>query len=1216
MPYEPVHDCSQIDLGKHALIEASAGTGKTFTIENLVVRLLEERAGLGLENILLVTFTEKATSELKIRIREKIEQSLENPDRDEEKSHKLQDALDIFDRAPIYTIHGFCQTVLRDFAFENATVFQSEVIEDAPLFENLLKEQMRSLWPERYGKELKKVLKISGFSEKKDTFLETVTSLGRTLHESAGDKLLPDLEGKGFQDIEREIHVLEREMGELFEEKGAFSREYEQLNFNKVAKNSILEKIVQPLEAHFHNEGKDHPDTVALLKLMARIQGAVSSGRKGIDCLVPMKWNKGGPNLSVCPSLKALQEKLQKISGKFKKLECSLAIETIHRLQEDVALTKRSLGLISYYDMLALVEKALYDDNASVLMDKLRDRYHVAFIDEFQDTDPVQWRIFKRLFLEDSHEGRWNRLFLIGDPKQAIYSFRGADVYAYLEARNEMEKLTDEGRAGLYSLSTNWRSQPEMIRTFNALFCRKTWFRPQETAGRFEIGYQHTKSPPEDLRPREVLEDGSGRHSLILMDLRAAASPGPAKMMLARMIACEIEHLISSIIRTRKRDGEERCIGFGDICILVRTRSEALFIEEELAKREIPHTFYKKPGLFVSPEAVYISLLFHAILDPGNDSAVKKALLTPFFGVALSELFAYEEMPPSHPVKRMLFKWNGFAAGRKWNLLFQSMVEDSGLLVRETGKMGWDRKQTNCGQIFEYLEDLAYRENLDFRGVSASLDVLRKESAQAHEDAGIHQIETESGKVQIMTMHVSKGLEFPIVFVAGGLTGRPSHMDSYHTYHETGEGGSSMKAVRMVDLTKSYGGEKHEREQHEENKRLFYVAATRAQIKLYLPFYLFETKASWVGPVCTLLSPAIRDAFPGGEESGPGMWLTEEIAAEVSPEGSISKQPTHPIPFPAAKEKALFPLAGNYRNRRIRLESFSSIHHKMGKAHKEWEEMASFQAENPVLREEDEGFASEGQIPLSTERIRDKLPGGTHMGLLFHDILEHLDYRIFLNSEARIPDIHPILREHPAAQDLLSERMALYRIDAAWKEAIWEVVCNTLTAPILSVGERTSLSQIPKEDRRHEMEFYYPFPLPGPVPGPVPAFGHENIEEIVFEDGFIRGFVDLIFQWKGKFYIADWKSNFLETGYDKDSMEMSMAQSQYHLQYRLYTIAMLRWLKQVLGNRFDPERHFGGIFYFYLRGMDASGRTGIYYVPPEELGTLARIEKETREMIV
>ncbi len=1258
----------QIDLEKHALIEASAGTGKTYTIENLVVRLLEEREDLGLENILLVTFTEKATSELKMRIREKIEKTIENRSGNPRAFRRLQDALDIFDRAPIHTIHGFCQTVLRDFAFENQTVFQSEVIEDRALYDILLKEQMRSFWPKEYGKDLKKVLRISGFHEKKEAFLETVSLLGRTLREAFGDKLLPDLQGEDFTAIEQEIHLLEQELGVLFEAPGAFSSRYEQLNFNKAAKNSILQKIVQPLEDHFHSENRMPFDTEALLKLLAQIQGTVSSERKGIDCLLPTKWNKGEANLHVCPSLEALQNLLRQISKKAKELECSLALTSIRRLQQDVALTKRRLGRISYDDMLSLVEQAICAENASVLLEKLRERYRVAFIDEFQDTDPVQWRIFKRLYLEDSRGNPSNRLFLIGDPKQAIYSFRGADVYTYLEARNLLAALSDEGKAGLYSLSTNWRSEPDMIQTFNDLFCREIWFRPQETAGRFEIGYAPSKAPVSEVgfpmsdvrdqrsevggqrsgsrHPRfevrgltsdirhptsdirrstsgRVLQDDSGRQALTIFDLSLAPSPGPAKIMLARMIGREIEHLLSCSIRMREKSGEERTLTFADICVLIRNRTEAAFIEEELDKREIPHAFYKKPGLFTSSEAVFLGFLFHAVLNPGDDSAVKKALLTPFFGIALSGIVDLKEMPPVHPVKRLLFKWHGLAARRRWSRLYRSMLEDSGLLARETGKMGWDRKQTNYRQIFEYLEDLAHRENLDFRGVSAALDVLRKESARAPEEAGIHQIETESGKVQIMTMHVSKGLQFPVVFVAGGLTGRGSHSETYHIFHETGGSETSMQAVRTVDLTKSAGEEKHRQEQEEENKRLLYVAATRAQIKLYLPFYLYEKRASWLGPVCTLLSPALLEAFGEQRESRSGVWLTEETAIQSGAKTTPLEQPGEAVPVQSGEGYSLFPAAGDFRNRRIRLESFSSLHHKMGRAREDQERDDAFQAESPVLKEPDEGFAQESpEMPYGTINNQQstinkggllespllRLPGGIDMGLLFHDILELLDYRILMHSVAPVMEPLSILKEHPAAHDLLKERMALYRIDPAWKEAVWKVVCDTLTAPVFSLEDRPTLAQIPKEDRRHEMEFYYPFPIPA-------SGALEPVEGIFFEESFIRGFVDVIFQWKGKFYIADWKSNLLETGYEQESMERSMTESQYHLQYRLYAVAAMRWLKQAMGNRFNFSIHFGGVFYFYLRGMEASGRTGIYYVPPERLGTVERLEKETRGMV-
>ncbi len=170
----------------------------------------------------------------------------------------------------------------------------------------------------------------------------------------------------GFQEIERDIQALEREAGDLFEEDGAFSKGYEQLNFNKTAKTSILQKIVQPLEDYFTKQADDHEDVGVLLKLMARIENVVSAERKGIDCLIPTKWNKkGGPNLHVCPRLEALHERLHEISKKCKELECSLILESIRRLQEDVAAAKRSLGMISYDDMLGLVEKALYADNGS-----------------------------------------------------------------------------------------------------------------------------------------------------------------------------------------------------------------------------------------------------------------------------------------------------------------------------------------------------------------------------------------------------------------------------------------------------------------------------------------------------------------------------------------------------------------------------------------------------------------------------------------------------------------------------------------------------------------------------------------------------------------------------------------------------------------------------------------------------------------------------------
>ncbi len=1206
MPYEPIYDVNQIDLMRHGLIEASAGTGKTYTIEHLVVRLLKEEDDVELENILLVTFTEKAASELKIRIREKIEGELDGSIDSAKALKKLRGSLDEFDKAPIHTIHGFCQTVLRDFAFENSAPFQSDVINDDPLFETLLKEQMRKRWPEVYGGHLKEILDISKFNQKKGLFLDTIIRLAKSLHEAAGDRLLPDLEGRDFKAIKSEIVSACVGVKALLGSDRAFSRGFNQLNIHAAARKSVHEKIVVPVEDYFSGIGEEDLDLHTLSALMAQVQATRSGNSKGLDCLIPTKWNKDGPNLEACPNLETVKRKLEDVTSRLKGLQYCLTVEAVHRLQDDVNRAKKSHGWISYYDMLTLVEKALSRDIASNLLKKLRNRYKVAFIDEFQDTDPVQWRIFKKIFIDTPVDDPGNRLFVIGDPKQAIYSFRGADVYAYLTARNEMERLEKEGKARLYSLSINWRSQPELIKAFNQLFCRDAWFKPQMRAGKFEIGYLKTGFPGETERPGKMIADHSGRPVLNIVDLSGSPSPRPAKLRFARFVAREIRHLIGSDIKIKEKGKEERRIGFGDICILVRGRSDVPFVEDELKAGRIPYAFYKKPGLFVSDEAIYTSLVFHAILDPGDSSAVKKGLLTPFFGLHLQDLYAVEEMPPSHPVRQILFKWNAYAVSRRWGYLFQSLMEDSGLLFRETTESGWERKYANYRQIFEYLEAIAYRGNLDFRGLSAMLDLYRNESWDIDEAVDIHQIETEARKVQIMTMHVSKGLEFSIVFVAGGLTRPSSHQDTYHTYHLIRKDGTSPRITRIVDLGKSGDHGRHDMEKMDEDKRLYYVAATRAQFKLYLPFYIYKKNASWLGPVCTQLSPALIEAFPKDGADKDVLWLMADHFG-ASREASRSEITPSKGTIPVGEAFAGLSIYEDYQQRRIQLESFSRLHQKMVQADKIPEADISFQAAQKG-KEDDEAFATRGMGVEWDEGVDDEIPRGTDVGLMFHDILEHIDYRVVLKARARGKDLGLSIMDHRATREIISRQMAAYRVDARWKEAVCRIIWDTLTTPVDAVGGGFTLAQLKREDRLHEVEFYYPFPAS--VTGP------DRVPDGERPDRFIRGFVDLLFRKDGKYYIADWKSNHLETGYDHESMAKSMDHADYHLQYKLYAIAALRWLKQSMGHRFDPKNDWGGVFYFYLRGMGAGRGDGIYHVAPDQLGSLDQLEEEMALLLI
>ncbi len=1215
-----IKDCKEIDLKKHGLIEASAGTGKTYIIENLVVRLLKEREDIALDEILLVTFTEKATCELKIRIREKIEKELKDAN-DPRVIKRLRDSLDTFDTAAIFTIHGFCRTILSDFAFENSALFKSELIDDASLFETKLKEQMRKTWPERYGENLSEVLECSGFNTKKESrkFSDTVLTIaGKTFRENAGDLLLPDIEDKSFKEIQNEIKALVIELKTLTGVQKCFSEQFEKLDINASTKKSLLGKIVIPLENYLSDVDDKNINIAGLQNLISQIQGVKSGQRQGIQCLVPDKWLKKGPNPEVCPNLQDIVSVLQKIEETSANLKQMLAVETIHQLQKEVSQAKAKKGRISFDDMINLVEKALYSDNSDHLLVMLRHKYQVAFVDEFQDTDSVQWKIFKKIFLDNQKPGpevnSGNFLFLIGDPKQAIYSFRGADVFAYLDAKNEIEELSKQQKANLYALDINWRSQPELINAFNNLFGGKDWFKPGKQAGKFEICYQDAGFPEKKDRLTLLSSDESGRGALNIVDLGNASSPSLAKLPLAKFIATEIRHLIGcGNIKLIQKEKKEKSLSFGDICILVRARSDVPLIESELSTLAIPYTYYKKPGLFQSDEALYLSMIFRAILDPGNSADVKRALLTPFFEFKPVDLYAYEQLPHLHPLKQLFFKWNEYALSRNLSILFQSLIIDSGLLFREAEKVSWDRKYTNYRQIFEHLEEIAYLKNLDFRQITSMLDGYRKDTARADEDADIHQIETEEEKVQIMTMHVSKGLQFPVVFIAGGLTQRSADSDNCYIYHKIVEKNNSHKAVKVIDLaiqkgqSGQSGKEKHFLEKADEDKRLYYVASTRAQHKLYLPYYPYDKKYSWVGPVCSLLSPALSKAFLKDDEKKNILWLSPD--KRYAARDSIIQGKQRDLPAIAKKEAAKpFPFTRNFIHRKIKLESFSSLNYKSFFFHENVKQGPDFLALYEKSKEDDESFASQKIDAGAADITPDEMPGGAEVGSMFHNILELIDFKTVYAKLRYKTDNAGSLIDDPEIGDIILRQMDIYRVDKCWQQHVCRIIANTLTTPVRFIDDEFVLGKLMKEDRLHEVEFYYPFSLP--------VDDNKKIPDCKITNGFIKGFIDLVFKYAGKYYMADWKSNYIEDGYARDAMEVNMSHANYHLQYKLYSIALIRWLKQALGRRFNPAKDFGGVFYFYLRGMEPGTENGIYHVSGEKLGDLDRLEKELTEMLM
>lgn len=1190
---QTITDCKSIDLDKHGLIEASAGTGKTYTIENLVSRIIVEK-NVGLENILLVTFTEKATGELKSRIRKTIQDELlSNKHVGPELKH-LQESLTNFDSASIYTIHGFCQSILRDFSFEQKQLFDFEVVNDNPIYEKMLYEQMRKVWPTEYGESLPFILKISGFPDinkmkGSSQWIEKCLNVSRFYSEQMNHCLSPCIEkNTTLDEIQNEIQVLlndvlanigfidtnETENSKLFVA-------YGDLNFHKTKKKSSQEKIILPILSFLSNFSTS--GRFSLSDLCELFDGMISAHKdlkeSGFATLIPEKWNKSGSNLEEkCPTLPQLIEKFDLIRKLLEVARYMLVTKTIKQLCHDVFEYKRKNALISFDDLLLNVANTLKVDTDGHLKQKLRDKYFYVLVDEFQDTDSIQWRIFSEIFLNSEKQ----HLYLIGDPKQAIYSFRGADIHTYLAARRKYKELTALGHAKLYSLGTNWRSGPGLVNAFNHLFGQETWFKNFSGKNDDEnISYS-------DVIPSDKAEDGisneCGRSPLTLVEIGGNSGKDGLKQM-ANATANEIYSLVNRVNVTK---GDEcRLLNYSDFCILVRGKSEVEVIETELNALNIPHSYYKKPGLYQSEEAFELVYLLRAIESPNDNSAIKKALLTPFFDISIEELHNYDNLQHSHIVVKLFETWNNAVIHRKWPQLFQSIIEDTGLLVRELKKSDGERKLTNYKHILHNLEEIASTKNLDFSGIVNSLESYLRQTVAVEYEMDLHKLDSEQTKVKIMTIHSSKGLEFPIVFLIGGFT--RSNIEPFYKYNENG--------VTVFDLAKtSYGKELHKKEQMDEDKRLYYVALTRAKYRVYIPEFNPAKKSA--GAIQEFIYDSIqgmKDEWDDNDRnlciSSLGMEMFKKRASSESEDVSLKSVINKPTPV---LPKTDF----DFNDRMISIESFSSLSRQSelhGNKHHPKPQTAIYM-DDTNDKSDDDYEVNKDYTNVQEESNDNQLPRGKHVGNMLHEILEDINFSCIKEFKEQGLDYKNLINDEDSEiSQIINKRLILNNLDIKNRDNTAKILWDVLTTPIKIVDEEFMLSDLGKADKVCEMEFYFP----------LQDLNRENLPEGVKEtNGYLTGFIDLVFSVGEQYFIADWKSNFIAEGYNIAGMERVMTESNYHLQYEIYTKAVVRWIKQCLDDKFDYKKHFGGVFYFFLRGMGENRGNGVYYRGADDIKIL------------
>lgn len=1147
-------------LDKHMVIEASAGTGKTYTITKIIAKIIRENAA-NPENIVVVTYTEKAAGELKDRIFKEFKDSFEDSTDPVEKM-RFENGIKNIDEMMISTIHGFCNSLISEFAFENGEQFQSTIADDSVLLPKILHTYMRKKWFDIYDGTLPDLLKISGFSDKPEDFENTVIKIANNIYSLADSdtlKFTPDkMTPEEMKNKYKEAIVMIGNLKGYRESIKASSV----LEVSTAIIVGIKNAILKPISSILHTDADD----VSILELIASLNSQIKELKKRINLKRPSK-EETDEDREIYKIIVDISTVLNQITG-------GLIINTALELVREVRQHKKEAGLISFNDMLVLVDNALR--NNPDFLKHLGKKYKFGLVDEFQDTDSVQWSIFKQLFLE-SHTN--NKLFVIGDPKQAIYAFRNADIFTYFKA---VRQILDENHGVKFVLDTNYRSTQCVVDGYNKMFAADNFFINKD------IIYENVNHcPPEKIK---VLPD---KPELGVNIYKMAVTEGRKRIVTFRkeyveFMIEEIKKILSgNSIRLQKNgSGEFSIPDEGDICILTSKNKDSILLEKMLREHGIKTTIYKKAGLYQSDEAKSLFLLFDALTQMNSRGKYKKVLMSDFFGISASDIEKYDFEELENIAYDYMTELKVLADKREWIEFFNRILERTAIIYRTIKEHpeSAERKSANYYQLSELLEDQVFTNRLDLRGLRDYLHSLINSVVKAEMETDLHRLETEDKKVQIMTIHTSKGLEFPIVFIYGALNSPNSKNSSYWTYHDDDKYivyDVLKDDKEMLSETESIK-ERFDSERSEELRRLFYVAITRAQAMIYIPIIekcqkknegkngkiSTEFKGS-TDPTCPA-ETFLYDAVMQNDSVIEGVTLyTKDIAEKYKTkdngeenEGFIkNKNDNNRSYFMGNVEiderKPLFyNLKPEDFERFFTIQSYTSIDRKSRFDRKDENGASHFEYESLAKRKKNETYTENdsGEIEVA------ELPSGSVTGNLLHAILEKIDYTKDVTATDEVI-VRSVERYYGEKRKEVKEQFC--KLSAS----IINSVLNTILPEI-----NIKIKDLTLENRKNEMEFYLKLDDEGQC--------------------FINGFIDMVYRYNGKYYILDWKSNRLNSYRGKQFIDD--VRKHYELQYNIYHLAVVDWLKSVFKERFDYEKDFGGIVYIYMRGL-AVENDGVFF---------------------
>lgn len=1153
-------DPLRLPLTGERLIEASAGTGKTFTIAALYLRLLLGLGGsaafprpLTVEEVLVVTFTEAATEELRGRIRSNIHElriaclreTTDNPlyarllDEIADKKQAAQWLLLAerqMDEAAVFTIHGFCQRMLSLNAFESGMLFEQQLIED----ESLLRYQACADFWRRHCYPLSRDIAQVIFETWKGP-QALLSDINRYLQGEAPVIKAPPPDDETLasrhEQILVRINLIKQqwrdsvdELDGLLEASGIDRRK-----FNRGNQGKWIEKI----SAWAQEETQSYQLPDALEKFSQRFL---------------QERTKAGGVTPRHPLFVAIDELLSEPLT----LRDLVITRALAEIRTAVAEEKRRRGELGFDDMLSRLDAALRSESGDALAAAIRTRFPVAMIDEFQDTDPQQYRIFRRIWQHQPETA----LLLIGDPKQAIYAFRGADIFTYMKARSEV--------SAHYTLDTNWRSAPGMVNSVNTLFSQ------MDDAFMFrEIPFSPVKFAEKNQSLRFVLHgETQPAMSMWLME-GESCGVGDYQNYMAQVCATQIRDWLKA---GHSGDAQlvsgkaSRPVRASDISVLVRSRQEAALVRDALTQLAIPSVYLSnRDSVFETLEAQELLWMLQGVMTPERENTLRSALATSMMGLNAQDIEALNN--DENAWDAVVEEFDGYR--QIWHKrgvmpMLRALMTNRQIAENLLATAGGERRLTDILHISELLQEAGSQ----LESEHALVRWLSQHILEPDSNASSQQLRLESDKhlVQIVTIHKSKGLEYPLVWLPFITNFRVQDQAFYHDR-------SSFEAV--LDLSDARESvELAEAERLAEDLRLLYVALTRSVWHCSLGVApLVRRRGDKKGDTDVHQSALGRLLQKGEPMDSVGLRCAIEA---LGCDDIACLTPGQPD---GERWQVAQPVSATLSVRTLqrtpgdgwRVTSYSGLQQR------------GHGIAQDLIPRLDVDAAGVGEVIAESGLTPHQFPRGASPGTFLHSLFEDLDFT------------------QPVDPCWVEEKLALGGYDAHWTPVLTAWLDTILQAPLNETG--VSLSQLSAREKQVEMEFYLPISQPlmasrldalirkyDPLSAGCPALDFMQVR------GMLKGFIDLVFRHQGRYYLLDYKSNWLgedSAAYTQQAMASAMQAHRYDLQYQLYTLALHRYLRHRISD-YDYERHFGGVIYLFLRGVDGEDpQQGIYATRPD-----------------